>query len=163
VIELRSVEASDAEIIFEAWGRYPENFAYLTARVFADVGEAQEYLTKLFPTPQSKAFHILDSSGRVVGIVKAAIVEHRAQIGYVVHRPFWGQGLATAAVRRVVEIVEAAPGISRIWATCALDNLASARVLEKSGFQREGILKNWVIYPAQGGRAFDNYSYVKVR
>jgi RimJ/RimL family protein N-acetyltransferase len=41
-----------------------------------------------------------------------------------------------------------------------LDNLASARVLEKAGFVREAILKNWVIYPAQGGHAFDNYSYV---
>jgi RimJ/RimL family protein N-acetyltransferase len=35
-------------------------------------------------------------------------------------------------------------------------------VLEKCGFEREGVLKNWVVYPAQGGRAFDNYSYVKL-
>jgi hypothetical protein len=35
-------------------------------------------------------------------------------------------------------------------------------VLEKYGFTREGILRNWVTYPAQGGKPLDNYSYVKI-
>jgi RimJ/RimL family protein N-acetyltransferase len=62
----------------------------------------------------------------------------------------------------MTDIVEAMPSISRVWATCALYNPASARVLEKCGYEREGILRNWVKYPAQGNRAFDNYSYVKI-
>ena len=162
VVELKSVEHADAGTIFEAWGRYPENFSYLTARVFADVSDAQRYVAKLFPTPESKAFHVVAPSTGVVGIVKATITEHRAQIGYVVHKPFWGHGVATAAVRQLVRIVEAMPAISRIWATCALENPASARVLEKCGFQQEAILKNWVIYPAQDNQPFDNYSYVRI-
>jgi ribosomal-protein-alanine N-acetyltransferase len=162
VIELKPVDLADADTIFQAWGRYPENFTYLTARVFSDVGDARRYLVNLFPTPESKAFHIVDPANGAIGIVKAAIVEHRAQIGYVVHRPFWGKGVATAAVRELTGVVEALPDITRIWATCALDNPASARVLEKCGFRREAVLRNWVTYPAQGGRAFDNYSYVKI-
>jgi RimJ/RimL family protein N-acetyltransferase len=43
-----------------------------------------------------------------------------------------------------------------------LDNPASARVLEKCGFEREGILRNWAVYPALGDRATDNYSYVRI-
>jgi RimJ/RimL family protein N-acetyltransferase len=97
-----------------------------------------------------------------VGIVKAAVFGHRAQVGYVVSKPFWGRGFATSAVRQLVASLEASPSITRIWATCALDNAASARVLEKAGFQREAILKKWVTYPAQGGVAFDNYSYVRL-
>ena len=93
---------------------------------------------------------------------KAIVTEHRAQVGYVVHEPFRGRGFATRAVEALVERLEAIPSISRIWATCALDNPASTRVLEKCGFQREGILKNWVVYPALGDRAADNYSYVRV-
>ena len=162
MIELKPVGLADAELIFEGWGRHPENFVYLTARVFADVSAAQRYLVSLFPTPESRAFHIVDPANGVIGIVKAAVVDHRAQIGYVVHRPFWGKGVATAAVRELTGIVEILPHISRIWATCALDNPASARVLEKCGFQREAVLKTWVTYPPQGGRAFDNYSYVKI-
>lgn len=161
-VELKQVEPADAGMIFEAWGRHAENFSYLTARVFADVADAERYIAKLFPTPESKAFHVVAPSSGVVGIVKATITEHRALVGYVVHEPFWGHGVATAAVREIVRIVEAMPAISRIWATCALENPASARVLEKCGFKQEAILKNWVTYPAQGGGAFDNYSYVRI-
>jgi ribosomal-protein-alanine N-acetyltransferase len=162
VIELKPVGPTDAEVIFSAWGRYPEKFAYLTARVFSDASDAQRYLANVFSTPESKAFHIVDPENGVVGIVKAAIAGHTAKIGYVVHKPFWGNGLATAAVHEAVGVVETSPAIARIWATCALENIASTRVLEKCGFQREAVLKNWVTYPAQGSRAFDNYSYVKL-
>lgn len=161
MIHLKPVAADDAGVIFDAWGRYPQNFEYLTARAFATIANASAYIEGLFQTPDSLAFHIVTDSG-VVGIVKASVVGHRAQIGYVVHEPHAGRGLATAAVREIVTRLEAIRTLSRIWATCALDNLASARVLEKCGFEREAVLKNWVTYPAQGGRAFDNYSYVRI-
>lgn len=162
LVELKPVDIADAPIIFECWGRHPENFTHLTARVFGQLSDAQAYITGLFQTPESSAFHILEPGGEVVGIVKATVIGHRAQVGYVVGKPFWGRGFATSAVQQLVTSLEASPTISRIWATCALDNPASARVLEKSGFQREAILKNWVTYPARGGIAFDNYSYVRI-
>jgi RimJ/RimL family protein N-acetyltransferase len=159
---LKPVCVSDAQLVFESWGRYPQNFARLSARVFMDIGDAQRYLSSLFSAPASMAFHIVKPGGAVVGIVKAIVTEHRAQVGYVVHEPFRGRGFATRAVELIVARLEADIGISRIWATCALDNPASTRVLEKCGFQREGVLKNWVVYPALGDRATDNYSYVKI-
>lgn len=162
LVELKPVGLADAPIIFESWGRLPENFTHLTARVFTELSDARAYIAGLFQTPGSSAFHILKPGGEVVGIVKAGVVGHRAQVGYVVSKPFWGCGFATSAVRQLVASLEAAPNISRIWATCALDNPASARVLEKAGFHREAILKKWVTYPAQGGGAFDNYSYVRL-
>jgi [ribosomal protein S5]-alanine N-acetyltransferase len=162
LVELRPVGPDDAPILFESWGRQPENFTHLTARVFAELSDARAYIAGLFQTPESSAFHIVKGDGEVVGIVKAAVVGHRAQVGYVVSKPFWGRGFATDAVRQLVASLEASPSISRIWATCGLNNAASARVLEKAGFHREAILKRWVIYPAQGGVAFDNYSYVRL-
>jgi RimJ/RimL family protein N-acetyltransferase len=162
VVTLRPVHREDAEVIFEAWGRHPQNFAYLLARVFADVEDARRYIEALFPSPESKAFHIVNSDDRVVGIVKAPIHGHHAKIGYVVHEPFWGRGIATEAVRQMLATIERMPNVSRVWATCALENPASARVLEKCGFQREGILRNWATYPAHGGKPLDNYSYVRI-
>lgn len=162
MIDLKPAGVSDAELIFESWGRYPQNFARLTARVFLDVDDAERYLSDLFSAPASMAFHIVRPEGEVVGIVKAIVTGHRAQVGYVVHEPFRGRGFATRAVEALVHRLEAEPRISRIWATCALDNPASTRVLEKCGFEREGILRNWVVYPALGDRPADNYSYVRV-
>lgn len=161
MVELRPVQLSDAATVYEAWGRYPENFERLTVRTFRSIEDAGQYLSALFLTPQSLAFHIASNS-RIVGIVKAAVVGHRAQVGYVVHKPYWGKGVATEAVQQLTAKLEESAEISRIWATCALDNPGSMRVLEKCGFQREGILRNWVIYPALGTRAADNYSYVRI-
>ena len=141
MIDLKPVSPSDAELIFESWGRYAQNFARLTARVFMDVGDAERYLSNLFSAPASMAFHIVEPSGTVVGIVKATVTEHRAQVGYVVNEPFCGRGFATRAVEVIVERLEADTSIFRIWATCALDNPASARVLEKCGFERVGTKK----------------------
>jgi RimJ/RimL family protein N-acetyltransferase len=154
--------AADGPLIFQAWGHEPANFAYLTARAFANVDDASRYLAHLAPCGESRAFHVVHAKHGVIGIVKTNFVGHRCTIGYVIHRPFWGQGFATMAVTQVTEVIEAMPHISRIAATCALDNPASARVLEKCGFEREGVLRNWVIYPAQGGGPFDNYSYVRI-
>jgi RimJ/RimL family protein N-acetyltransferase len=159
-VELKPVVLADAALVFDSWGSRPENFAYLTARVFEDVTDAQRYIGDLFASRGSVAFHVLAPREGVVGIVKASVLGHRAQVGYVIDHKFWGRGFASAAVQQLLRRLEADPTLSRIWATCALDNVASARVLEKTGFVREAILKNWVIYPAQGRRAFDNYSYV---
>jgi RimJ/RimL family protein N-acetyltransferase len=163
MIELHPVSVDDAQILFDGWGRHPANFTHLTAHVFAEVGDARKYLAALFPTPESRAYHIVEPGQGVVGIIKAAVTGHRAQVGYVIHQPFWGRGLATSALRQLLTVLEGSPEITRIWATCALENRASARVLEKAGFEREAILKSWVVYPALSARAQDNYSYVKLR
>lgn len=157
-IGLRPASSRDARCIFEAWGRFPQNFERLTAAPFRDLRDAQAYLDRLFDRPGSRALHITQA-GRVVGLVKAVVSEHRAQIGYVVHQAHWGRGLASAAVAQLVGRLSAEAAIQRIWATCALDNPASIRVLEKCGFVREGVLRNWVVYPALGPQAVDNYSY----
>lgn len=161
LVQLERIGVADARIVFESRGRRPENFTYLTARVFAELGDAQAYVAGLFQTSESVAFHIVEPPGNVVGIVKAAVQGHRAQVGYVVDKPRWGKGFATDAVRQIVAVLEATPTISRTGQLAPWKNSASARVLEKAGFTREAILKNWVIYPALGDRAFDNYSYVR--
>ncbi|MET0792373.1 MAG: GNAT family N-acetyltransferase [Polyangiaceae bacterium] len=163
MVLLRPAKLTDAQLIYESWGRYPENFERLTARVFANTADAERYLARAFSEPGSLVFHIVEPGGRVVGLAKSIRSEHRAQLGYVVHQPWRGAGIATEALRQLVAIVQAVPEVSRIWATCALDNAASLRVLEKCGFEREGILKNWVTYPALRDRPCDNYSYVRPR
>lgn len=164
MMELRRLERGDAGLIYDAWGQYRDNFTYLTASVFLTIADAQRYIDKLLANPAALAFHIVEAqTGRIVGLVKANIEVHRAQVGYVVHQPHWGKGHATTAVQRLTAMLESDPAIARIWATCALENAGSIRVLEKCGYVRECTLKSWVAYPALGGRVFDNYSYIKIK
>ncbi len=59
-------------------------------------------------------------------------------IGYCLDERAWGQGLATEAVRTMLEWAYATLDLNRVEAELDTRNAASARVLEKLGFAREG-------------------------
>ena len=66
---------------------------------------------------------------------------HQAEIGYWLAKPYWGQGIMTAVVRRLCEIAFAEFGLVKITAHVFAENAASAKVLAKCGFQQEGYLR----------------------
>jgi [ribosomal protein S5]-alanine N-acetyltransferase len=66
---------------------------------------------------------------------------HRAEIGYLLAKPYWGQGIMTAVVRRACDYAFSEWGLTRITAEVFAFNAASARVLEKCAFVQEGYLR----------------------
>jgi [ribosomal protein S5]-alanine N-acetyltransferase len=66
---------------------------------------------------------------------------HQAEIGYWLAKPYWGQGIMTAVVRKACEVAFAEFGLVKIVAHVFAENAASARVLEKCGFVQEGYLR----------------------
>lgn len=64
-----------------------------------------------------------------------------AGTGYVLASAAWGQGYATEAARAVLDWAFGALDLNRVQSETDTRNLASARVLEKLGFQREGTLR----------------------
>jgi RimJ/RimL family protein N-acetyltransferase len=94
------------------------------------------------------AFVIEDRvSGRFLGVTDLTIGPHGAVIGYILCQPAWGRGIATEAVRRLVDLAFERFGVWRVWATCAPQNPASRRVLEKVGMRHEGVLRRWILSP----------------
>ena len=85
-------------------------------------------------------------------MVELRLHGHMADLGYVIARPHWGQGFVSEAARVVVDWALVQQHIYRVWAVCDIDNAASARVLEKIGMQREGLLRRWIIHPNMSGR-----------
>jgi ribosomal-protein-alanine N-acetyltransferase len=83
--------------------------------------------------------------GTIGGIgcfLRTGLEGHSDEIGYWLAAPFRGQGIMTTAV----EVFSAwlfsnRPALVRIEARVYVHNPASARVLEKAGFEREGILR----------------------
>jgi RimJ/RimL family protein N-acetyltransferase len=65
---------------------------------------------------------------------------HRAEIGYWLAKPYWGQGIMTAVVGKVCAFAFQEWGLAKITAHVFSFNAASARVLEKCGFVQEGYL-----------------------
>jgi len=66
---------------------------------------------------------------------------HRAEVGYWLAKPFWGRGVMTAVVQRVCRHAFEDFGLAKLTAHVSPHNPASARVLEKCGFQQEGFLR----------------------
>ena len=67
---------------------------------------------------------------------------HRCEIGFAVAKRVWGRGLATEAVRLMIDFGFDHVGARRIWAVCTPDNPASAKVLARCGMRHEGTLRS---------------------
>ncbi|HET7113901.1 MAG TPA: GNAT family protein [Pyrinomonadaceae bacterium] len=88
-------------------------------------------------------------------------VDHRsAEIGYWLGQEFWGRGIATEALIAVTDYAFANHDLCRLYAHVFAWNPASARVLEKAGYQFEGRLRKSV---TKNGQTIDQLMYAMVR
>jgi ribosomal-protein-alanine N-acetyltransferase len=83
-----------------------------------------------------------------------------AELGYWLGERFWGRGIATAAIRGFVPWAFGAFQLERIYATPFMANAASARVLEKASFNREGVMRRAAI---KDGVVIDLPLYARLR
>jgi RimJ/RimL family protein N-acetyltransferase len=77
---------------------------------------------------------------------------HRAEVGYWLAKPYRGRGLMTAVVQRLCRHAFEEFGLVKVTAHVFTHNPASARVLEKCGFQQEGFLRKHFL---KDGRIID--------
>lgn len=103
------------------------------------------------------------SDAQVLGMLDARATDHGLNIGYVLAREHWGQGHVPEAVRGLAEIALSRPTVFRIEATCDVENHPSARVLEKSGFVREGRLARYTVHPNLSPEPRDCWMYARLR
>jgi RimJ/RimL family protein N-acetyltransferase len=92
------------------------------------------------------------ADGKLIGSIELRITAEthcRGEMGYVVARPSWGQGLATEAAAAILRFAFDEVGLHKVTATCDPANAASARVLSKIGMQHEGNLHDHVMVRGQ--------------
>jgi RimJ/RimL family protein N-acetyltransferase len=95
--------------------------------------------------------------GPLAGQIALFHIEHglgQASVGYDLLPAYRGRGYATRAVRLLAGWAFTHAGIDRLVAGTAPDNVASQRVLERAGFQREGLQRRRL--PAAGGDRQDD-------
>jgi RimJ/RimL family protein N-acetyltransferase len=86
----------------------------------------------------------------------------RASTGYILARDAWGRGYATEALQAMVALAPSLR-IRRLYAICHVDHRASARVLEKCDFTREGILRQYATFPnLEPGGICDVLCYARI-
>jgi RimJ/RimL family protein N-acetyltransferase len=107
---------------------------------------------------------IIDVNGEAIGgigLVPGTDIERcSAEVGYWLGETYWGRGIATAALQRICRYAFEDLGLRRVFATPILWNPGSFRVLEKAGFEKEGLMRNACI---KDGNLMDMALYARIR
>lgn len=85
---------------------------------------------------------------------------YKAEIGYWLAKDYWGQGIMTEVVSQMTHFAFSEFGLVKVTANIFSFNVGSARVLEKAGFQLEGILRH---HYKKDGKFFDGKLYAKIK
>jgi [ribosomal protein S5]-alanine N-acetyltransferase len=164
---LRPIARGDADAIFTRYAQDREVTRFLTFRPHQSISDTEAYITCCLaaPTDRARTFVLIGRVDRqLFGAFDLRRPEpHRLGFGYLLARPYWGRGLMTEALAEVVGWAMRQPTIWRIGDVCDVENLASARVMEKAGLVREGILRRWIIHPNLAADPRDCFSYGLVR
>lgn len=164
---LRKPREEDATAIFAAYGQDPEVTRYLVWRPHREVNDAKEAVGRFLEGWRSGNSYcwliFRRDGGELIGSIAARKDQQGINLGYLLARPFWRQGFMNEALAAVVDWAFSNPSVFRVWAVCDLENPASARLLEKSGFCREGILKKWSLHPNISSVPRDCFCYARTR
>ncbi|HEY1686799.1 MAG TPA: GNAT family N-acetyltransferase [Tepidisphaeraceae bacterium] len=164
---LRAAEISDASSIFSEYAQDAEVARYMTWRPHKTIGETEEFLAgcvKRWDAGTEYSWIIsLKENDHAVGMISCRPNRHAVEIGYALTRRLWKHGIMSEALRATMDWLWQNEAVYRIWAFCDIDNPASARVMEKAGMQREGILRRWVMHPNISNEPRDCFVYAAVR
>ena len=160
MIELREYVESDIDVLVE----------------LANNKNVSNYLTSAFPFPYTlddarwwigtgskEGIHrAILFNGQLVGSVGATPGvgdrEKQASVGYWLGEPYWGKGIALAALQLLVSEIFETTDIVRVYAWVFQPNTRSARVLEKAGFEHEATIKKSLY---KHGKIYDELIYSK--
>jgi [ribosomal protein S5]-alanine N-acetyltransferase len=163
---LRVPESSDAQAIFDRYASDAEVTRYLGWPRHRSVNDTRGFLafseSEWRRWPAGPLVMVSRVDGRLLGGTGLQFeTPHRVVTGYVLARDEWGKGYATEALRAMTELAVSL-GVSRIHAHCHTQHHASWHVMEKCGFEREGILRRHTVFPNLSPEPEDVLSYARV-
>jgi [ribosomal protein S5]-alanine N-acetyltransferase len=113
-----------------------------------DAAESRAYLDRMLASQRQRPRLVWElavvrrANDALIGACDLTLDDDGAtgDLGYLLARPAWGAGYATEIARALVAAGFEQLRLRRIFATCDIDNAASARVLEKAGLRFEARL-----------------------
>jgi len=166
-IILRAPVRDDALAIFNSYAQDPEVTRFLIWSPHKSFSETEEFVADCIED-SSKGTRfpwVITTRGSqtVIGMIELRIEGDTADVGYLIARQEWGRGFCTEALRGVLDFAFAMPDIRRVWAVCDVENVASARVMEKAGMAREALVPAFILHPNVSDRPRDVYRYARNR
>jgi ribosomal-protein-alanine N-acetyltransferase len=137
LLEVNSNEEVTRLLPYATWTSMADGQAWLgRMRAIEATGSALQFVV------------VLESTARAIGtclLFRFEEASARAELGYALGRAYWGRGLMQEALEALLGCAFASMGLRRLEAEVDVRNLASARLLERIGFAKEGLLRQrWI-------------------
>lgn len=161
-VRLRALTGGDASALFAIFSD-PEVMRYWSHPPFAEPAEAAAYVEETHLGLAEGTFYqwgvALRQEEDLVGTTTLWQLDERnrrCEIGFVLGRAHWGQGLMSEALTVLFDFAFGDLGLRRLEADVDPDNTPSISLLERLGFRREGFMRErwWV-----AGEACDSLFY----
>ncbi|XVF28812.1 hypothetical protein REPUB_Repub15cG0064200 [Reevesia pubescens] len=146
-LSLRLLDLSDIDY-FMVWATDDKVTRFCTWEPYTNKEDGLNFIKNtVIPHPWFRAICL---DGRPIGAIsvtaKSGNDKCRGELGYVLAAKYWGKGIATRAVKMVANTIFVEwPHLERIEALVDVENVGSQRVLEKAGFQWEGVLRKYFL------------------
>ncbi len=144
---LRWLKPEDAEDVF-AYAQSPDVTAYMSWDLHASIRDTQVFIQQCMSDVDEDRAGIWGivwkKTGRVIGTIRFVSVDtanRSAPVAYVLSEVYWGQGIATEVLEKILEFGFDSMGLNRIEGIHMLRNEVSGRVLEKAGMRYEGLIR----------------------
>jgi len=149
---LRPLREADAHAFFEIWSDV-EAMRYFSFSPMTHIEQAIERVARNLTTSASGQDQIcvleLRETGEALGecvLFHANEQCRRAEIGFSLRRKYWSGGYMREAASAVIDHAFGTLRLNRLEADIDPRNVASARLLERLGFAREGVLRErWIV------------------
>ncbi len=104
------------------------------------LADAEDFIANANQDPSRTSFLVTTHDGDLIGGCGNGVLrDDKAEVGYWLGVPFWGNGYATEAARAVLDHAFTDLGHEVVFGSARVSNPASRRVLEKCGFQWTGV------------------------
>ena len=122
-------------------------------------GDALSFISLCLEEDPQVNFGIV-AGGQLAGVIglipQSDIYRFSAETGYWLGEEFWGRGVATAAMELLITYAFDSLKLAKLYSGVFSTNRASIRVLEKCGFEQEGLFKSSLV---KNGMIMDEYRY----
>jgi RimJ/RimL family protein N-acetyltransferase len=152
---LRPVTLADVPALYAIFGD-AEVMRYWSTSPLAKLADAESLALKIISGYEEATFLQLGIVERKTSLLIGTCTifamheaSRRAELGYALHREYWGQGFMAEALDRIVDYAFSTLGLNRLEADIDPGNHASAKALSRLGFKQEGFMpERWIVNDA---------------
>ncbi len=151
---ISDIQSLDINDVYEIYSD-KEVCKYFDCEPFTNIKQAEQHILNWIEKSRQKkqfrySIRYQEKTIGTVGLYNIYWHNNRASLGFDLNREYWGMGIMSEAVSELINYWEKEFTLNRIEALVMPENIASVKLLLKNGFEYEGLLKEYEMWPSKG-------------